>query len=83
MLLLLKDILVVLGGIETEGIFRRAGLESEMATLKTKIENGEPFHSQNPHTIATLIKVSIDSIVNVNMFTKNSVTNLEITLALV
>ena len=32
---------MLLGGIETEGIFRRAGLESEMATLKTQIENGE------------------------------------------
>lgn len=55
---MLKDILVVMGGIESEGIFRKAGLESEMVTLKEKIENGEPFHSYNPHSIATLMKVS-------------------------
>ena len=56
-LVMLKDILIVMDGIESEGIFRKAGLESEMTILREKITNGEPFHSYNPHSIATLMKV--------------------------
>ena len=48
--------MINLNGMETEGIFRLAGLESEMAVLKTKIEKGQTFQCLNPHSIATLIK---------------------------
>ena len=56
-LLMLKELLVSLGGYESEGIFRKAGLESEMTTLKEHINNGNPFTCYNQHTIATLLKV--------------------------
>jgi len=55
-LVMLKDMLLVMGAIESEGIFRKAGLESEMTVLREKINNGEPFDSDNPHSIATLMK---------------------------
>jgi len=56
---MLKEILVSLGGYKSEGIFRKAGLESEMTTLKEHINNGNPFNCYNQHTIATLLKVII------------------------
>ena len=56
-ILLLKDCLKKLSGYSTEGIFRKAGLESEMKTLKETINNGSPFVCDNVHSIATLLKV--------------------------
>lgn len=60
-LVMLKDILFVMDGLVEEGVFRKAGLESEMAVLREKIDAGEPFTSYNPHSIATLMKVCLIS----------------------
>ena len=56
-LVILKDMLISQEGIETEGVFRKAGLESEMIVLKEKINAGDYFFSDNCHSIATLLKV--------------------------
>jgi len=53
----LKDILLKTEGLEQEGIFRKAGVESEMIVLQDKIAAGECFHCSNPHNIGTLLKV--------------------------
>ena len=51
--------MLILNGLETEGIFRKAGLESEMNTMKDLCNAGKPFHSRNVHSIATMMKVCI------------------------
>ena len=56
-MLILKDLLTMLDGPKSEGIFRKAGLESEMTTIKERINDGLAFSCDNQHTIATLMKV--------------------------
>ena len=58
-LLILKEILVNLGGYTVEGIFRKAGLESEMENIRAQLRDGKTFVSYNEHTIATMLKVWI------------------------
>jgi len=55
-LLILKDLLQILDGPKSEGIFRKAGLESEMTIIKEHFNEGSPFSCDNQHTIATLLK---------------------------
>ena len=54
---MLRDMIKALDGFSQEGIFRKAGLESEMVILRGKIESGEPFQSLDQHSLATLMKV--------------------------
>jgi len=55
-LLLLKDMLAIVNGLEAEGIFRRAGLESEMKRLREQLNQGEKVSCKNPHTVGTMLK---------------------------
>lgn len=66
-LLILKDILDLLDGYKSEGIFRKAGLESEMTSLKTQLSDGVPIFTDNQHTIGTMLKVFIYLFIDLNL----------------
>lgn len=55
-LVILKELLEINNGFATEGIFRRAGSESTMKTIKTALEEGKEIQTRDVHSVATLIK---------------------------
>lgn len=57
-LVVLRDMLYLLNPFSVGGIFRKAGSENEMKQIIKSYQMGLPIRSDNPHTLATLIKVS-------------------------
>ena len=56
-LFVLFRLLELCDGFKAEGIFRVAGKHAEMSHLISNFDAGLPIYSNNPHCIATLIKV--------------------------
>jgi len=53
---LLRDVLMLLDPFQQEGIFRKSGNETEMKQIIKSLNSGGAFISDNPHSVATLIK---------------------------
>ena len=56
-LVILRDMLLLLDPFEVEGIFRKAGNETEMKKMIKALNKGKPIHSTNVHSVATLLRV--------------------------
>lgn len=52
----IRDRMEELGAFEAEGIFRVAGVETEMIRLKQCFNSGQPVVTQNCHSMGTMLK---------------------------
>jgi hypothetical protein len=52
----IRDRMAELGAFEAEGIFRVAGVETEMVRLKQCFNSGQPVVTQNCHSMGTMLK---------------------------
>lgn len=50
--------LFLLDPLQQEGIFRKAGNETEMKAMIKNFNAGKPVHSDDIHSVATLLKVN-------------------------
>ena len=57
-LLRVREGLYETDALHTEGIFRKAGKESDMGPLRQNLNSGLPISSFDPHSIATVLKVT-------------------------
>jgi hypothetical protein len=56
-LIKLRQMLYDCNGLQQEGIFRKAGTESELLPIRERLNRHEEVVLTNPHNIATLLKV--------------------------